>query len=112
MENSVARGELSAPLGRNVMLCLDELLTNIIKCAEREKGVVTVELVVREQSEKLTVLIKDDGPIFNPFGEVKDPDIEADLDQRTVGGLVVYILLSNLVRRIVTHIKDDKILSN
>ncbi|WP_051610015.1 ATP-binding protein [Terasakiella pusilla] len=92
VEVSVQKGELSGALGQNVMLCLDELLTNIIKYGENEKGSVSVELDVREEGKKLKVFIKDDGPAFNPFEEVKEPDIDADLEDRMIGGLGVYFV--------------------
>ena len=77
-----------------LQLCLEEMVLNVINYgfddgAEHE---IHVDFQFRIDSRTVTVNILDDGRRFNPLVEVPAPDIEAKIEDRTVGGLGVHFV--------------------
>ncbi len=78
---------LAAKLG----LMLDELLTNVALHAYGGKGgAVSIE-VEFFPPHTLQSVIRDQGPAFDPTG-IPEPDTEASLDERKIGGLGVHFV--------------------
>ena len=74
-----------------VNLVLDELATNIVKYG----GLVSeIGISLCSEDELVTVEITDDGRSFDPLTEAPEPDIEAPLSERRIGGLGVYFVRS------------------
>lgn len=80
---------------RSVGVALDELLANALShgMAARHDGSVTVE--VELDHERVRVILTDDGPPFDPFGEAT-PDTTLSVETRPIGGIGIH-----LVRRLV-----------
>ena len=80
----------------NVLLAAEELLVNVFSYAypEGEEGEAMVSLNVRtiDGEEKLVFEVRDWGKVFNPFEEAPVPDITAELDDRPMGGLGIYLI--------------------
>lgn len=73
-----------------VQLVVDEACTNVIKHAYSEwKGLIT--LVLELVDNDLIITIRDRGKPFDP-SSVPSPDLEADLDERKIGGLGIYFM--------------------
>ena len=77
-----------------LQLCLEEMVLNVINYgfdddAEHE---IHVDFEFQIDSRTITVNILDDGRRFNPLTEVPEPDIDAKLEDRTVGGLGVHFV--------------------
>ncbi len=77
-----------------LQLCLEEMVLNVINYgfddgAEHE---IHVDFEFQIDSQLITVNILDDGRRFDPLTEVPEPDIEAKLEDRTVGGLGVHFV--------------------
>lgn len=77
----------------HVTLALDELVTNVISYgydggAKGDRDIV-VELVVKDG--ELTVALEDDGRAFDPTS-MPPPDIDADLEDRAIGGLGIHFV--------------------
>ena len=77
-----------------LQLCLEEMVLNVINYgfddgAEHE---IHVDFEFRIDSRTVTVNILDDGRRFNPLTEVPAPNVEAKLEDRTVGGLGVHFV--------------------
>jgi serine/threonine-protein kinase RsbW len=70
-------------------LVLEELFTNIISYAYRDGGDHDVLLRIRCEPDQLHIEIEDDGIPFNPLS-ANPPCIEADIEDREVGGLGVF----------------------
>ncbi len=71
-------------------LAVDEVMTNIIMHGYRGRaGTIQITCSIGDGSVK--VEIRDRAPAFNPLS-VKDPDISADLAQRAVGGMGIYLV--------------------
>ena len=80
---------------RMVKLCVEEVFVNIANYAYRpETGEVIVELDIPQNSQNaIRVIISfiDRGRPFNPLEE-SPPDIEAELEDRSIGGLGIFLV--------------------
>ena len=88
------RHQISDQTRFQLQLCLEETVLNVIKygfedSAEHE---IRVDFEFQIDSRTVTVNISDDGRRFNPLTEVPVPDVEAKLEDRTVGGLGVHFV--------------------
>jgi anti-sigma regulatory factor (Ser/Thr protein kinase) len=73
-----------------VQTAVDEACTNIIQHAYSGKaGMIAISYEL--QRNHLVLTISDSGKAFDPCS-VPPPDLEADLDERRVGGLGMYLM--------------------
>ena len=72
-------------------MAVDEACCNIIEHAYGGEGRGDVECSCRVNDEGLTVTLRDRGRPFDPSG-VPEPDLQADLEDRDVGGLGLYFM--------------------
>src|SRR5215472_16814774 len=72
-------------------LALEEVFTNIVRHGTQPGKVPSVEVSLVVATDGLTMTIEDDGPRFEPLS-LPEPDITADLDERPVGGLGVFLV--------------------
>lgn len=78
-----------------MLLVLDEILTNVRKHAYSDKpGTVRVDVLpqVGEDDALLHLRVHDWGPPFDPLRETPVPNVDACLDERTEGGLGLYLV--------------------
>jgi serine/threonine-protein kinase RsbW len=73
-----------------VQTAVDEACTNIIQHAYSGRGGI-IAISCELQDNDFVVTIRDRGMPFDP-GSVPPPDLEADLEQRRVGGLGMYLM--------------------
>lgn len=74
-----------------INLSLDELLTNTISYGYEDDGAHTIEIELSKDGNGVTVVLADDARAFDPTAAA-DPDIDADLDERALGGLGIHIV--------------------
>ena len=74
-----------------VQLAVDEACTNIIEHAYGGEGRGEIECTCRIEPDGLTMTLRDDGNPFDP-SSVPDPDTDAELEDRQMGGLGVYLM--------------------
>jgi len=79
-------------IGSRVQLAIDEACTNIIKHAYSE-GKDTITLSLQLAGEDLIITIVDKGRPFDP-SSVPAPDLDADLEDRRIGGLGIHFMKS------------------
>jgi len=86
LENNLP-GEISNAID----LALDEILNNIINYGYDDKNEheITVQIILSDNT--LSMIIEDDGRPFNPL-DVPEPNTEDSLEDRTVGGLGLYLV--------------------
>ena len=80
----------------SVTLALDEVVTNIIRYAYNDNGrphPIVVRLAVEEGF--LAAQVEDEGRAFNPL-EAPAPDIDADIEDRPIGGLGIHLVRSTM----------------
>lgn len=73
-------------------LCLDELLTNIISYGYADQETHLIHLTLGVTDGRLDLVLEDDGVPFNPLEREAAPDLEADLDERAIGGLGLFLV--------------------
>ena len=105
---------------RTVKLCVEEVFVNIANYAyQPETGEVLVGFDAPgkyQDSIRVNISFIDNGRPFNPLEE-EDPDLDADLEERTIGGLGIFLVKSKMDdvnyeymngQNILTIIKDLK----
>lgn len=75
-----------------VNLCLEELVTNIIKYGLHESPTHPIHVQIYESEQHLEIYLKDDAPEFNPFIDAPVPDTKLDVEQRPIGGLGIHFV--------------------
>ena len=77
-----------------LQLCLEEMVLNVINYGFDDDGEheIHVDFEFRIDSKTVMVNILDDGRRFDPLKEVPEPDLDASLENRTVGGLGVHFV--------------------
>lgn len=75
----------------NLNLAFDELLTNTISYGydDNAEHEIVVRLAVSDTA--VSAEIVDDGAAFDPLSR-EDPDVDADLDDREIGGLGIFFV--------------------
>jgi anti-sigma regulatory factor (Ser/Thr protein kinase) len=85
----------SEPEALQMRLVAEEIVTNIARCAwpEGVDGHFHVELAAEDAAGGLHVVMTtiDDGVAFDPTAKPA-PDIDADLDDRAIGGLGMFLV--------------------
>ena len=84
--------KIPTPIRREFNMVFDELLNNIISYAYQDDEEHEIEVRVEAAGERLVVSIADDGIPFNPFDAAK-PDTGLALEERTLGGLGIHLVL-------------------
>ena len=78
----------------NANLSLDELFTNIVSYGYRDTDEHEIRLTLTEQHDALVMVLEDDGVAFNPLSEAPEPDLDAGVEERRIGGLGVHFVKS------------------
>jgi anti-sigma regulatory factor (Ser/Thr protein kinase) len=90
-----------ASITSSVELIFEEFFVNIVNHAyQGQSGPFEVSLrqVLFDDWPHLAMKVVDWGPAFDPFTEAKAPDLNQDIDLKTIGGYGVH-----LVRNIAAH---------
>ena len=72
-------------------LALDELLTNTISYGYDDAETHRITIGLSVSGPRVTAVVEDDGRAFDPT-QAGEPDIEADLDDRPIGGLGIHFV--------------------
>ncbi|HQU36161.1 MAG: Serine-protein kinase RsbW [Anaerolineales bacterium] len=75
----------------NIQLAADEAASNVIEHAYRGSADGMLEISCGVKAETLTIVMVDHGKSFDP-SEVPLPDIQADLSDRKIGGLGIFLM--------------------
>ncbi len=75
----------------NINLVLEEALTNIIFYAYPQNTENEIEIELSEEDHKITIVITDRGIAYDPTKK-EDPDIHLPLEERSVGGLGIFMI--------------------
>ena len=72
-------------------LCMEELITNIIKYAypDRDKHEIQVDLFL--EGEMVVLEVRDDGNEFDPTKR-PEPNLDLPLEERGIGGLGIHLI--------------------
>lgn len=75
-------------------LAIEELGVNIVNYGHDDGKAHEIEIVISSEAEAVTVTIEDDGQAFNPLCDAPEPDLDAAVEDRTVGGLGIHLVRS------------------
>jgi serine/threonine-protein kinase RsbW len=75
----------------NIQLASDEAASNIIEHAYEGVSNGTLEISCGLEGDELTIILVDHGLSFDP-SEVPLPNLKADLSERKIGGLGLYLM--------------------
>lgn len=75
-----------------VVLALEEVATNVVRHGGGEEGTSEIEVEVISTDEEVRVEVRDSGKPFDPFHDAPEPDIDATLEDRQIGGLGVHFV--------------------
>lgn len=75
----------------SVQLATDEAASNIIEHAYQGVPAGRIELTCEFEGDRLTITLLDRGKSFDP-SKVAEPDVKADLSERKIGGLGIYLM--------------------
>jgi sigma-B regulation protein RsbU (phosphoserine phosphatase) len=87
----LAARDIAASRIGEVELLTEELLTNVIRVLEARNGTAHLSLDCALTPSEIVLTVRDDGPQFDPLAQ-RSPDLEADIEQRCVGGLGIVLV--------------------
>ena len=74
----------------DLQLAVEEAITNVIKHGyEETPGTIAIRCTAGD--DEIAIEISDNAPAFDPLG-VPEPDTSADIDQRGIGGLGIFLI--------------------
>ncbi len=91
IEKLANKWELSQTLAMNINLVIEEAVTNIIFYAFTDGGKHEINITVSVNNNRLTIVFTDNGIPFDPLSHQK-PDITLPAEERTVGGLGIFLM--------------------
>ncbi len=74
-----------------VQLAADEAASNIIEHAYGGRGDASFVMSCEFQKDRLIITFRDHGKTFD-VSKVSNPDLKADLSERKIGGLGIYLM--------------------
>jgi PAS domain S-box-containing protein len=91
LEEICRRFELPAEIQNAFSVVLDDLLNNVINYAYKEDGEHPIDVVLSTDGQRFIVSVTDEGIEFDPF-MIQEPDIDATIDERQIGGLGIHLI--------------------
>ena len=76
----------------NLNISLDELITNIVSYAYQDSDEHEIRVTLANRNGSLVTVVEDDGIEFDPFTAAPEPDLDASVAERRIGGLGVYFV--------------------
>ena len=74
-----------------VNLALEEIVINVMNYAH-DSGLHEIEVNLTSDDNALTIEVVDDGRPFDPLHDAPEPDVDAELEDRDIGGLGIHFV--------------------
>ncbi|MDP1545621.1 MAG: ATP-binding protein [Anaerolineales bacterium] len=84
-------GGFSDKMIHSLQLAADEAASNIIEHAYEDISNASIDLTCDMRGEDIVITMRDHGKPFDP-SVVKEPNLKADLSERQIGGLGIYLM--------------------
>jgi anti-sigma regulatory factor (Ser/Thr protein kinase) len=91
IERFCEQEHLPQVMRHDVLLILDELVTNIIVHGFSSGIGKSIHVCLNKDSNNVHIEVSDDAPAFNPIA-VEVPDIDTSLEDRPIGGLGIHLM--------------------
>lgn len=92
VDDFVEKNGLPERISFNLNLCLDELITNIVSYGYDDDHRHEIHVRFSLEDGTLICQIVDDAKEYDPFTEAPEPDLDAEIDDRPIGGLGVFLV--------------------
>lgn len=76
-----------------IELALDELINNVIDHGYPGRAPGEIAVRLRCEGDRIDIELSDDADLYDPFG-IATPDLDADIEDRPLGGLGVHLVRS------------------
>lgn len=86
-----------------VNLCVEEIGLNALTHG-RQHGLDEFTIEVLSDNDSLSIELSDNGAPFDPINDAPDPDLSIPLEERSVGGLGIYLL-----KKMVDHMEYERV---
>jgi sigma-B regulation protein RsbU (phosphoserine phosphatase) len=103
VDDFVQKNALPDKIAFNLNVCLDELITNIVSYGYDDDRHHDIKVMFTLDGETLVTEIIDDAKEYNPFVEAPEPDLDAGVDDRPIGGLGVFLVKEFMTRTDYRH---------
>lgn len=91
LEGALAEEGVVESVRKDIALVMEEVLTNTVRHGYPDGRRDTIRVEARREGERLHLLFDDGGSAWNPL-EHDLPDVDADLDDREIGGLGILLV--------------------
>lgn len=105
LDQFLKQNDVSESIINRFLLCIDELVTNIIAHAYTDKEEHAVLLECRIYDNRIELELRDDGSPFDPTS-TQTPDVDMPIEDRRIGGLGIH-LVSTLMDSVEYHREGD-----
>jgi serine/threonine-protein kinase RsbW len=85
------RNEVPAGKLFSIQLIVEELVTNIIKYGQNETNGEIIEIIIKAETDRISLTLSDNASAFNPLEE-ELPDTGLSAEERNVGGLGLFLV--------------------
>ena len=106
VKNNLPQNQADSKKISNIELIIEEIIINIINYGFEEEPNGMIDIGIDTRNHDIIIEIRDNGMAFNPL-EKKDPNVDADLDDRKIGGLGIFFV-KQLVKDISYSRKESK----
>ena len=103
LEDMAERENWPPALVYRVHLVVEELVLNVMDYGY-DAGIHEIEINLASEEDSLTIEIVDSGKPFDPLTEAPEPDLDASIEDRRIGGLGVYLVRTMMDQ---THYKRE-----
>ncbi len=85
-------GNWPSDLVYQIDLVLEELIVNTVNYGYDDDVRHEIEITLTADEDVITVEIIDDGHAFNPLEDIPEPDLDAEIEDRPIGGLGIHLV--------------------
>ncbi|MBT7261234.1 MAG: ATP-binding protein [Desulfobacula sp.] len=104
--HTLMKNKISSKKIASLELIIEEIITNIVNYGFKVKSNGVIDIGVDFLNHDMLIEINDNGIAFNPL-EKKDPDVDARIDDRSIGGLGIF-LVKQLAKKVDYSRENDK----
>ena len=87
METEMEKFEISPKISMKMLIAIDEIYSNIVRYSGATEAIVSI----KKSDNTLKLQFKDNGKPYNPL-DSKEPDITASAEDRSIGGLGIFMV--------------------
>lgn len=85
-------GNIPEEVSFSIQLAIDELFTNIVSYGYEDDDRHEVEIRMSVQNNEICIELIDDAKQFDPLHEAAQPDLDASLEDRRIGGVGIHLV--------------------